>query len=144
MIESKCLAVSGQSKGRSATAIYEKLVTWFHEKGLIYSSIAKWLVRVHFSGDILEPVIHPGKPSHHLIGFKILTGLPEFPFHTMPAHATTLKISRSTTWDHLRKGSFVVKYLRWVSNTLDSATERTRVTIGKSLLKNLRQARRHG
>lgn len=51
---------------------------------------------------------------------------------------------RSTKWDHLQKGRFVVKHLWWVPDALGDVTKRARLTMAESLLKNLQQLRNQG
>jgi hypothetical protein len=48
MIDAKCLVVYWQPKGHDTATIYEKHVTWFHEKALAYPSVTNWLRRLHF------------------------------------------------------------------------------------------------
>jgi hypothetical protein len=79
-----------------------------------------------------------------LIDFEILIELTAFPFHSVRTLAGTLKIPRSTVWDHLQKGRFVVKHLRWVPHILDTARKQTRVTMAEGLLRDLQQARHQG
>ena len=114
MIHANCLVVYWHSKGHNARTIYEKLVARFHEEASAYLSVTNWLRRLGFGENILEPGSHPGKPSDGLIDFEILTELTAFRFHSVRTLARTLKIPRSTVWDHLQKGRFVVKHLRRV------------------------------
>jgi hypothetical protein len=103
-IESKHLVVYWQSKGYNTRAIHEMLVARFNENASAYSSVTNWLQRLHLGEDIFDPGIHPGKPSEGLADFKILMELTAFHFHSARTLARTLKIPRSTTWNHLRKG----------------------------------------
>jgi hypothetical protein len=141
MIHAKCLVVYWHSNGHNATTIYEKLVARFHEEAPTYPSVTNWLRRLGFGENIPEPGSHPGKPSDGLIDFEILIELTAFPFHSVRTLARALKIPRSTVWDHLQKGRFVVKHFRWVPHTLDIAGEQTRVTMAEGLLRDLQQAR---
>jgi hypothetical protein len=143
-INAKCFVPYWQCKGDNVITIYPKLVTRFCEKALAYSSVANWLRRLYFGDDIFESGIHPEKSSDGLVDFNILASSLPFPFHSMPTFACILKIPRSTTWDHLRKGPSVAKHLRWVSHRLDDVTKKVCVTMAESLLKNLRQVRHQG
>jgi hypothetical protein len=74
------------------------------------------------------------KKSDGLVNFKILVALTVFPFHSVRTLASSLKIPRSTTYDHFQRGNFPVKYLRWVSRTLDPYGKRVRVGMANSML----------
>jgi hypothetical protein len=100
MIHDKCLVVYWHSKGHNATTIYEKLVVRFHEEAPAYSSVTNWLRHLGFGENILEPGSHPGKPSGGLTDFEILIELTAFPVHSVRTLVRTLKIPRSTLWDH--------------------------------------------
>jgi hypothetical protein len=140
MIDAKCLLVDCHSKGHNATAIWDKLRAQFHDEALAYSSVTNWLRRPGFREDIREPGGHRGKLSDGLIDLQILIELTEFPFHSVRTLARAPKIPRSMVWDHLQKGPFVVKHLRWVPPTLDAVERRTWVTMSDGLLKDLEQA----
>jgi hypothetical protein len=112
MIHANCVVVSWHSKGHNATTIYEKLLARFHEEAPADSSVTDWFRRLGFGENILEPGSHPGKPSDGLIDVEILIELTAFPFHSVRTLARTLKIPRSTVWDHLQKERSVVKHLR--------------------------------
>jgi hypothetical protein len=129
------------SKADNATAIWDKHRAQFHAEAPAYSSVTNWLRRLGFGEDIREPGGHPGKPSDGVIDLQILIELTEFPFHSVRTLASALKIPRGTAWDHLQKGPFIVKHLRWVPHTLDAAERRTPVTMSEGLLKDLAQAR---
>jgi histone-lysine N-methyltransferase SETMAR len=144
MIEAKSLVVYWQSKSHNTRTIHEKLVARFDENALSYSSVTNWLRRLQLGEDIFEAGIHPDKPSDGFIDFEILTGLTAFPFHSVRTLARTLKLPRSTRWDHLNKGPFVVKHLRWIPHRLEDEAKRVRVTMAKGLLQNLQQARHQG
>jgi hypothetical protein len=138
------LVVDWNSKEENARTIWEKLRIQFRDEGPAYSSVTNWLRRLGVGENIREPGNHPGKPSDDLIGLQILTELTEFPFHSIRTLAHPLKIPPSTVCDHLRKRPFVVKHLRWASQTLDAAKRRTRVTMSEGLFKDREHARHQG
>jgi hypothetical protein len=76
------------------------------------------------------------------VDFKILIALPAFPFHSVRTLASLLKTPRSTIYDYLQRGNFIVKHLRSVSHTLDDSTTQARVMIANSMLKMITEARR--
>jgi hypothetical protein len=132
------------SRELSLHSVHAALVVRFCEKAPAYASMMNWLRRLHFSEDIFEPGIQSGKLSDDLVGFKILMKLTVFPFHSVRTLVRTLKIPRSATWDHLQKGPFVAKHVRWVSHRPNDITRRGLVTTAESLFQDLRQARHQG
>jgi hypothetical protein len=139
MIEAKYLVVNWQSKSHNNRTIHEKLAARFDNNARACSSVTNWLWRLHLGTDICNPGIHPGKTSHGLF-----TKLSAFPFHNVRTLARPLRISRSMIWDHLRKGSFVLRHLRWVPHRLEDEIKRVRGTMASALLQHLQQARHHG
>jgi hypothetical protein len=92
----------------------------------------------------LEPSERRGKESDGLVDFKILLELTAFPFHSVRTLASSLKISHSTIYDHLRRGNFTIKHLRWVPHTLDDDRKRARVEMAYSMLRMIAEARYQG
>jgi hypothetical protein len=128
------LIVYWHSKGHNASAIWDKFRAQFRDEAPAYSSVMNWLRRLGFGEAIREPGGHSGKPSDAVVNLQILTELTEFPFHSVRTLASALKSPRSTVWDHLQKGPFVVKHLRWAPHTLDAAGKRIRVTMSEGVI----------
>jgi hypothetical protein len=91
----------------------------------------------------LEPVERKGKESDGLVDFKILIALTAFPFHSVRTLANLLQIPHSPIHDHLQRGCFTVKHLRWVAHTLDDCTKQARIEMANSMLKMIAEARHH-
>jgi hypothetical protein len=89
----------------------------------------------------LEPVEKKGKESDGLVDFKILIALTAFPFHSVRTLVSSLKLPRSTIYDHLQRGNFTAKHLVWVPHTLDDCTKQARVEMANSMLKMITEAR---
>jgi histone-lysine N-methyltransferase SETMAR len=141
MLKEKSLVIYWHSKDYDANAIHRKLVTHFGDDTPGYSTVTKWLRRLVCGDDILEPVERKGKESGGLVDLKILIAFTAFPFHSVRTFASSPKIPRSTVYDHLQRGNFTVKHLRWVSHTLDDCAKRVRVDMANSMLKMIAEAR---
>jgi hypothetical protein len=141
MMREKSLVIYWHSKDSDANAIYRKLVTDFGDGTPGYSTVTKSLRRLVCGDGILEPVKRKGKELDGLVDFKILATLTAFPFHSVQTLASSLKIPRSTIYDHLQRGNFPVKHLRRIPHTLDECTKWTRVEMANSMLKMIDEAR---
>jgi hypothetical protein len=100
MLKEKSLVIYWHSKDYDANAIHRKLVTHFGDDALGYSTVTKWLRRLACGDDILEPAERKGKESDGLVDFKIVIALTAFPFHSVRTLTSSLKIPRSTIYDH--------------------------------------------
>jgi hypothetical protein len=96
MINKKRLVAYWHSSGHNAIAIQAKLVSRFREKTVAYSSVTKWLRRLHFGREIFEPGIYSEKPLDGPVDIKILTELTILPFHSVQTLVSRLEIPRST------------------------------------------------
>jgi hypothetical protein len=141
MLKEKSLVMYWHSKDYDANPIHRKLGTHFGDDSPGYSTVTKWLRRLVCGDNILEPVERKGKKSDGLVDFKILIALTAFPFHSVRTLASSLKIPHSTIYDHLQRGHFTVKHLRWVPHTLDDWAKRARVDMANSILKMIAEAR---
>jgi hypothetical protein len=81
-----------------------------------------------------------GQKFHGLVDFRMSTALTAFPFQSVWTFPSLLKTPRSTIYNHLHRENFALKYLGWVSYTLDESTKWARAQMVNSVLTMITEA----
>lgn len=122
-------------------AIYEKCCKHFPEDGIAYSTITDWCRKLTRGENILTRKIGSGRVADGLIDLQIEKALEEMPFHSIRTLSSTLKIPKSTVFDHIKAMGLVVKHLKFVPHTLSDSQKVERVELSRKLLEVIKQAR---
>jgi hypothetical protein len=113
MIHVKHLVIYWYSKGHKADTTNDKLKDHLVAIAPLYSTVTSWCRKLKLKYDILVTRRGPGRPPEVYLDDTILDAFNEFSFHSLRSLSRVLKRPLSTIRDHLIRGCFAAKHLKF-------------------------------